>query len=74
MYADVKPCRVCGAEVRLEAKDPGDIEEPDGPVGPRDGYVGGGDRTVDERICTNADCPTNTGEAGGQPADPPATS
>jgi hypothetical protein len=60
MYYDNKPCQVCGSEVRLEAKDADDIEEPDGPVGPEDGYVGSGDPTVDKRICTNPDCPTNT--------------
>jgi hypothetical protein len=60
MYYDSKPCQVCGSEVRLEAKEPGDIVEPDGPVGPEEGYVGGGDPTVDKRLCTNADCPTNT--------------
>jgi len=60
MYYDSKPCQVCGSEVRLEAKEPGDIEEPDGPVGPEEGYVGGGDPTVDKRICTNPDCPTYT--------------
>ena len=59
MYYDNKPCQVCGSEVRLEAREPGDIEEPDGPVGPEEGYVGGGDPTVDKRICTNAACPTN---------------
>ena len=59
MYFDSSPCSVCGSEVRLRARDPEDIGEGEGPVGPRDGYVGGGDRTVDERICTNPDCPTN---------------
>jgi len=60
VYYDNKPCGVCGSEVRLEAKQPGDLKEPDGPVGPEDGYVGGGDPTVDKRICTNPDCPTHT--------------
>jgi hypothetical protein len=60
VYYDNKPCGVCGSQVRLEAKGPGDIEEPVGPVGPQEGYVGGGDETVDKRICTDADCPTNT--------------
>ena len=59
MYYDVKPCRVCGSEVELKAADPADIPEPDGPVGPEEGYVGGGDPTVDRRICTNPECPTN---------------
>jgi hypothetical protein len=63
VYYDVKPCQVCGSEVELTAADPADVPEPDGPVGPREGYVGGGDPTVDERICTNPDCPTNTGSA-----------
>ena len=30
----------------------------DGPVGPVDGVVGGGDPTVDLRECTNEDCAT----------------
>ena len=70
MYYDSKPCSVCGSEVRLRARDQDDIVEDDGPVGPREGYVGGGDPTVDERICTNPDCPTNA--AGAQGADSPA--
>ncbi|GAA1159736.1 hypothetical protein [Nocardioides aquiterrae] len=50
MYTDHKPCAVCGSPVELQAR------------------TGGGDRvaeadpTVDERICTNPDCPTNNGE------------
>jgi hypothetical protein len=63
VYYDSKPCQVCGSEVELRAATPEDIPEPDGPVGPRDGYVGGGDPTVDTRICTNPDCPTNAGTA-----------
>ena len=71
MYFDDKPCRACGSEVRLEARtaaapegDDGPVgpvgpDGPDGPVGPKDGVVGGGDPTVDARICTNPDCPSN---------------
>lgn len=57
MYTDEKPCSVCGSEVRLRARD--GVVEPDGPVGPSDGVVGGGDPTVDERVCTNPECSTN---------------
>jgi hypothetical protein len=64
MYFDNKPCSVCGSEVRLVARTdsvaaPGD---PVGdPVGDPGGFVGDGDSTVDERVCTNAECPTNAG-------------
>jgi hypothetical protein len=60
VYDDVKPCEVCGSPVRLRPRTP---EQPpaDEPVGPADGFVGSGDPTVDERVCTNADCPTSTG-------------
>lgn len=60
MYFDIKPCRVCGSEVELRASTPPDPDEVTAPVGPAEGYVGGGDETVDDRICTNPDCPTNT--------------
>ncbi len=49
MYFDNAPCQVCGSEVELRRRDsatPRDEHEPDS--------------TVDDRICTNADCPTNT--------------
>jgi hypothetical protein len=63
VYYDSKPCQVCGSQVELRAASTADIPDADGPVGPRDGYVGGGDPTVDTRICTNPDCPTNSGNA-----------
>lgn len=47
MYFDNKPCQVCGSDVDLTARRSAGETEPDG--------------TVDERVCTNADCPTNTG-------------
>jgi hypothetical protein len=53
MYADHKPCAVCGSEVELRAR-----------TGPTD-RVAEADPTVDERICTNPDCPTNTGDDAG---------
>lgn len=59
MYFDEKPCAVCGSDVRLSARDGDAVPEPSGPVGPTTGVVGGGDPTVDERTCTNPDCPTN---------------
>lgn len=46
VYADSKPCRVCGAEIELSpAEGAGGTTEPDG--------------TIDQRTCTNRDCPTN---------------
>lgn len=67
MYFDFEPCRVCGATVDLEADDW--VPEPDlsKPVGPADGVVGGGDPTVDRRVCTNPDCPTNAPDADTAP-------
>lgn len=59
MYFDTKPCSVCGSEVRLEARTAPDLPAGD-KVGDPDGFVGDGDSTVDERVCTNPDCPTNT--------------
>ena len=61
MYFDSEPCHVCGSKVTLRAGQPEESSETDGPVGPRAGYVGAGDETVDDRICTNPDCPTNAG-------------
>lgn len=58
MYYDSKPCEVCGSEVELRAARP-EAGEPGSPVGPADGVVGGGDPTVDERVCLNPRCPTN---------------
>jgi hypothetical protein len=46
MYFDSKPCRVCGSEVDLRARESERVNEPDA--------------TVDERVCTNPDCETNT--------------
>jgi len=59
MYADTKPCAVCGSPVRLEGRDPADPEPDTGPVGPSDGYVGTADGPVDDRVCTNDACPTH---------------
>ena len=59
MYFDSKPCAVCGSEVRLEPHQPPDAAAVDGPVGPADGVVGTADPTVDDRVCTNPDCPTH---------------
>ncbi|GAA4697776.1 hypothetical protein [Nocardioides conyzicola] len=58
MYFDSAPCSVCGSEVRLVARSA--PPTPSGePVGDPEGFVGDGDSTVDERVCTNPDCPTN---------------
>jgi hypothetical protein len=51
VYFDTKPCQVCGAEVRLRphrASTRPNEPDPDG--------------TVDERVCTNPDCATNSGD------------
>jgi hypothetical protein len=46
VYFDSKPCAVCGAEVELSpARSLEGTAEPDG--------------TIDERTCTNTECPTN---------------
>lgn len=63
VYDDEKPCAVCGSEVRLRARDIRAETQPDGPVGPTDGVVGGGDPTVDDRVCTNPDCPSHASTA-----------
>ena len=59
MYFDTKPCGVCGSEVELRARETPPQEETSGPVGEADGVVGDADSTVDERVCTNPECPTN---------------
>lgn len=46
MYFDNRPCQVCGSKVDL-----GEHRAPDHEVDP--------DGTIDERTCTNPDCPTN---------------
>ncbi|MCW2737606.1 hypothetical protein [Nocardioides sp.] len=58
MYSDYEKCAVCGAAVRLLPHPGVPDEVPDGPAGPEDGVVGGGDPTVDVRECTNPDCPS----------------
>jgi hypothetical protein len=50
VYADNRPCDVCGAEVRLEPA-----------TRPHRDRAHDPDGTVDERICTNGDCETNQG-------------
>ena len=62
MYEDSRPCAVCGASVRLE---PRTVREPDlnQPVGPADGVVGSGDPTVDTRVCTNPECPSQADDS-----------
>lgn len=58
MYFDAKPCEVCGSPVELRAREVPDRADEEGPVGPSDGVVGTADPTVDERVCTNPECPT----------------
>ncbi|WP_101525766.1 MULTISPECIES: hypothetical protein [Nocardioides] len=53
MYFDNKPCQVCGSEVRLRGHRPDDDLESEPRAEP--------DATVDDRICSNDDCPTNQG-------------
>ena len=48
MYSDTRPCEVCGSEVRLTEN--------------RTPTYTAADDTVDERICTNPECETNTGD------------
>ena len=60
MYFDTKPCTVCGAEVTLRSRETPPAADATGVVG----VVGTADATVDERVCTNADCPTNSGNEG----------
>ncbi|MEP9361371.1 hypothetical protein ABLE68_00300 [Nocardioides sp. CN2-186] len=50
MYQDSKPCTVCGAEVQLRSHQTLTVHE--------------ADDTIDERVCTNASCPTNTDDRG----------
>jgi len=58
VYDDVRPCAVCGSPVRLEPREVAEAPD-DAPVGPSDGVVGTADPTVDERVCTNPDCPSH---------------
>lgn len=70
MYTDTKPCAVCGAPVRLEARRTTAERERDagpGPVGPAAGFVGAGDDPVDDRVCTNDACPTHGPESADRP-------
>jgi hypothetical protein len=62
VYFDNKPCAVCGSEVELRARETAKAPETE-PVGPKDGVVGAGDDTPDERVCTNRECPSHTGSA-----------
>ena len=55
MYFDQKPCRECGSEVELRAKERSDIG------GTSDA---GPDPTVDVRVCTNPACTTHEGTGG----------
>ncbi|WP_296603433.1 hypothetical protein [Nocardioides sp.] len=48
MYSDNRPCDVCGAAVELRPHERLVLNEPDD--------------TVDDRVCTNPECPSNQGE------------
>ena len=68
MHFDTKPCSVCGSQVELRARQSPPQDVPGGGVvGEADGVVGDADSTVDERVCTNPDCPTNQGGRQGGP-------
>jgi hypothetical protein len=54
VYFDTKPCQVCGADVELR---------PHARLGENDP-----DATVDDRVCTNAECPTNNPDDGEAPS------
>jgi len=56
VYFDHKPCQVCGAEVELRPHARLERADPDA--------------TVDDRVCTNPDCPTNTSADGGEAPSP----
>ncbi|WP_170970253.1 hypothetical protein [Nocardioides jishulii] len=50
MYFDQQECRVCGAQVKVRPHDgepPREGKDPDG--------------TVDVRVCTDPECPSNRG-------------
>jgi hypothetical protein len=56
MYFDVRPCATCGGEVDLEPRDtPAAVDRRDSADHPPDAVV-------DERVCTNPDCPSHRGE------------
>jgi hypothetical protein len=67
MYADNRPCEICGSAVQLQpravSQAVSDASSGDEPVGPENGFVGGADSTVDERVCTNPGCPSRTTDA-----------
>jgi hypothetical protein len=67
MYFDTSPCAVCGDEVRLRDRRPPAAAGVGDLVGAPDGVVGDADSTVDERECTNPQCPTNTTEGSNGP-------
>lgn len=51
MYFDHRPCRTCGSEVEIRPHSTlKSGADPDG--------------SVDERVCTNPECPTNQGGEG----------
>jgi len=65
VYSDHAPCAACGSAVRLLPHPGTDGGSTEGPAGPSDGVVGGGDPTVDVRECTNGDCPTRRADGPG---------
>lgn len=56
MYSDNRPCQICGSPVDLRPHSRLVVNEPDD--------------TVDDRVCTNGDCPTNHDGAGGEALRP----
>jgi hypothetical protein len=60
MYFETRPCAVCGSEVTLRPREAPPADDAAGAVGSPTAVVGAGDSTVDERVCTNSQCRTNT--------------
>lgn len=58
MYFDNAPCAICGSEVRLQphSSEPRSDPNPDG--------------TLDERVCTNSTCSSNSSRPNAESPDP----
>jgi hypothetical protein len=56
MYSDNRPCQVCGSDVELRRHQRLVVNQPDD--------------TVDDRVCTNADCPSNDRSKGADAPTP----
>lgn len=56
MYFDNDPCQVCGADIELRAHDGSQVRSGTNPDG-----------TVDLRVCTDPECPTNKSDDADAP-------